>query len=225
MQIQQEILLAERIVSQIIQCIQLISIISKEVRVIPTVSLSSIFQQFRRSRLRLKKQLSNTDKEKYADVEFKFQLLVQNDDRKYVPSSTAGILSDGSEVKFKSETINDVSYANVFTLKPGQHATFSGLEENKNYRVQELDVSDDKYDQVLINGEKATNKKGNVISSEATVDSRPWVTVTNVLASVAELDFKKVNTKGEALSGAGLLLLLRMTILKLIQQSQVTMES
>lgn len=127
----------------------------------------------------VEKQLSNTDKEKYADVEFKFQLLVQNDSGKYVPSSTAGILSDGSEVKFKSETINDVSYANVFTLKPGQHATFSGLEENKNYRVQELDVSNDKYDQVLINGKNATNQKGNVISSVATVDSRPWVTFTN----------------------------------------------
>lgn len=127
----------------------------------------------------VEKQLSNTDKEKYADVEFKFQLLVQNDDKEYVPSSTAGILSDGSEVKFKSETINDVSYANVFTLKPGQHATFSGLEENKNYRVQELDVSNDKYDQVLINGKNATNQSGNVISSVATVDSRPWVTFTN----------------------------------------------
>lgn len=127
----------------------------------------------------VEKQLSNTDKEKYADVEFKFQLLVQNDDRKYVPSSTAGILSDGSEVKFKSETINDVSYANVFTLKPGQYATFSGLEENKKYKVQELDVSDDKYDQVLINGKNATNQKGNVISSEATVSSRQWVTFTN----------------------------------------------
>ena len=127
----------------------------------------------------VEKQLSNTDKEKYADVEFKFQLLVQNDSREYVPSSTAGILSDGSEVKFKSETINDVSYANVFTLKPGQHATFSGLEENKNYKVQELDVSNDKYDQVLINGKNETNQKGNVISSVATVDSRPWVTFTN----------------------------------------------
>lgn len=127
----------------------------------------------------VEKQLSNTDKEKYADVEFKFQLLVQNDNRKYVPSSTAGILSDGSEVKFKSETINDVSYANVFTLKPGQYATFSGLEENKKYKVQELDVSDDKYDQVLINGKNATNQKGNVISSEATVSSRQWVTFTN----------------------------------------------
>ena len=127
----------------------------------------------------VEKQLSNTDNEKYADVEFKFQLLVQNDNKEYVPSSTAGILSDGSEVKFKSETINDVSYANVFTLKPGQHATFSGLEENKNYRVQELDVSNDKYDQVLINGKNATNQSGNVISSVATVDSRPWVTFTN----------------------------------------------
>lgn len=103
----------------------------------------------------VEKQLSNTDKEKYADVEFKFQLLVQNDNKEYVPSSTAGILSDGSEVKFKSETINNVSYANVFTLKPGQYATFSGLEENKKYKVQELDVSDDKYDQVLINGKNA----------------------------------------------------------------------
>lgn len=127
----------------------------------------------------VEKQLSNTDKEKYADVEFKFQLLVKDVTGEYVPLNTKGILSDGKDVEFKNETINNVSYGNVFTLKPGQHATFSGLEENKNYRVQELDVSDDKYDQVLINGEKATNKKGNVISSEATVDSRPWVTFTN----------------------------------------------
>lgn len=127
----------------------------------------------------VEKQLSNTDKEKYADVEFKFQLLVKDVQEKYVPLNTKGILSDGKDVEFKNETINNVSYGNVFTLKPGQHATFSGLEENKNYRVQELDVSDDKYDQVLINGEKATNKNRNVISSEATVDSRPWVTFTN----------------------------------------------
>ena len=151
----------------------------------------------------VEKQLSNTDKEKYADVEFKFQLLVKDAKEKYVPLNTKGILSDGKDVEFKTETINNVSYANVFTLTPDQYATFSGLEENKNYKVQELDVSDDKYDRVLINGENAENQNGNVISSEATVGSRSWVTVTNVLASVAELDFKKVNTKGEALSGAG----------------------
>ena len=151
----------------------------------------------------VEKQLSNTDKEKYANVEFKFQLLLQDDKGEYVPSNTAGTLSDDSEVKFNREEINDVSYDNVFTLKPGQKAIFSGLEENKNYKVRELGVSADKYEQVLINGKNATNQNGNVISSEATVDSRQWVTVTNVLASVAELDFKKVNTKGEALSGAG----------------------
>lgn len=127
----------------------------------------------------VEKQLSNTDKEKYADVEFKFQLLVKNAQEKYVPSDTKGILSDGKNVEFKSETINNVFYNNVFTLKPGQHATFSGLEENKNYKVQELDVSADKYEQVLINGKNATNQKGNVISTEATVDSRQWVTFTN----------------------------------------------
>lgn len=151
----------------------------------------------------VEKQLSNTDKEKYANVEFKFQLLLQDDKGEYVPSNTAGTLSDDSEVEFNREEINGVPYDNVFTLKPGQKAIFSGLEENKNYKVRELGVSKDRYDRVLINGEETTNEKGNVISKEATVGSRPVVVVTNVLASVAELDFKKVNTKGEALSGAG----------------------
>ena len=155
----------------------------------------------------VEKQLSNTDKEdkeKYANVEFKFQLLLQNDEGEYVPSNTAGTLSDGGEVKFKNnEEINGVSYNNVFTLKPGQKAKFSGLEENTKYKVQELGVSKDRYDRVLINGKETTNESGNVTSSKATVGSRPMVVVTNVLASVAELDFKKVNTKGEALSGAG----------------------
>ena len=151
----------------------------------------------------VEKQLSNTDKEKYANVEFKFQLLLQDDKGEYVPSNTAGTLSDDSEVEFNREEINGVPYDNVFTLKPGQKAIFSGLEENKNYKVRELGVSKDRYDRVLINGEETTNEKGNVISKEDTVGSRPVVVVTNVLASVAELDFKKVNTKGAALSGAG----------------------
>lgn len=151
----------------------------------------------------VEKQLSNTDKEKYANVEFKFQLLLQDDKGEYVPSNTAGTLSDDSEVEFNREEINGVPYDNVFTLKPGQKAKFSGLEENTKYKVQELGVSKDRYDRVLINDEETTNENGNVISREATVDSRAVVVVTNVLASVAELDFKKVNTKGAALSGAG----------------------
>lgn len=127
----------------------------------------------------VQKQLSNTDKEKYADVGFKFQLLVKDEKGSYVPSATNGTLSDNSKVEFKSETINNVSYKNVFTLKPGQYATFSGLKANTNYKVRELGVSKEKYDKVLINEEEITNENGNVISNEATVGSGSWVTFTN----------------------------------------------
>ena len=129
----------------------------------------------------VQKQLSNTDKEKYADVGFKFQLLVKDEKGNYVPSATNGTLSDNSKVEFKSETINNVSYNNVFTLKPGQYATFSGLKANTKYKIKELGVSNDRYDQVLISNEetKTTDKNGNVISREATVDSRPLVIFTN----------------------------------------------
>ena len=129
----------------------------------------------------VQKQLSNTDKEKYADVGFKFQLLVKDEKESYVPSATNGTLSDNSKVEFKSETINNVYCKNVFTLKPGQYATFSGLKANTKYKIKELGVSNDRYDQVLISNEgtKTTDKNGNVISREATVDSRPLVIFTN----------------------------------------------
>lgn len=129
----------------------------------------------------VQKQLSNTDKEKYADVGFKFQLLVKDEKGSYVPSATNGTLRDNSKVEFKGETINNVFYKNVFTLKPGQYATFSGLKANTKYKIKELGVSNDRYDQVLISNEgtKTTDKNGNVISREATVDSRPLVIFTN----------------------------------------------
>ena len=66
-------------------------------------------------------------------------------------------------------------------MKPGQYATFSGLKANTKYKIKELGVSNDRYDQVLISNEgtKTTDKNGNVISREATVDSRPLVIFTN----------------------------------------------
>ena len=60
--------------------------------------------------------MSNTDKEKYADVKFKFQLLVKDEKENYVPSTPNGILDDGRKVEFSEDK--------VFTLKPGQYATF-----------------------------------------------------------------------------------------------------
>lgn len=120
----------------------------------------------------VQKQLSNTDKEKYADVKFKFQLLVKDEKENYVPSTPNGILDDGRKVEFSEDK--------VFTLKPGQYATFSGLKANTKYRIKELGVSKNEYDKVFINDNKVTTSQdGNVISNEATVGSRPLVIFTN----------------------------------------------
>lgn len=120
----------------------------------------------------VQKQLSNTDKEEYADVKFKFQLLVKDEKENYVPSTSNGILSDGSTVEFSND--------NVFTLKPGQYATFSGLKANTKYKIKELGVSENEYDKVFINNKEATRSpNGDVISNEATVGSGSWVTFTN----------------------------------------------
>ena len=120
----------------------------------------------------VQKQLSNTDKEKYADVKFKFQLLVKDEKENYVPSTPNGILDDGRKVEFSEDK--------VFTLKPGQYATFSGLKANTKYRIKELGVSKNEYDKVFINDKvMTTSQDGNVISDEATVGSRPLVIFTN----------------------------------------------
>lgn len=122
--------------------------------------------------VKVQKQLSNTDKEKYADVKFKFQLLVKDEKENYVPSTPNGILDDGRKVEFSEDK--------VFTLKPGQYATFSGLKANTKYRIKELGVSKNEYDKVFINDKvMTTSQDGNVISDEATVGSRPWVIFTN----------------------------------------------
>lgn len=122
--------------------------------------------------VKVQKQLSNTDKEKYADVKFKFQLLVKDEKENYVPSTPNGILDDGRKVEFSEDK--------VFTLKPGQYATFSGLKANTKYRIKELGVSKNEYDKVFINDKvMTTSQDGNVISDEATVGSRPLVIFTN----------------------------------------------
>lgn len=137
----------------------------------------------------VEKQLSNTDKEKYANVEFKFQLLAQDitskDDKKetysddYVTLGSNAVLNDGTAVGFSNETINGKTYNNVFKLKPGQRATFAGLKKNRKYIVKEIGVESKEYDKVLINKVEVKDQNGNVTSGEATVANRPLVVFTN----------------------------------------------
>lgn len=134
----------------------------------------------------VEKRLSNTDKEKYTNVDFKFQLYAQKIkssvsgqetyyDDKYVLIDRNAKLSDGSPVKFEGEGEN-----RYFTLKAGQKAIFSGLKDNRKYYVKEIGATSEEFDQVVINDKVITNKNGTVISSdkEAVVD-RPLVVFTN----------------------------------------------
>ena len=139
----------------------------------------------------VEKQLSNTDKEKYTNVEFKFQLLAQkviSQDKttgketysdEYEPIESNAVLNDGTPVTFKAEKIGDKKYKGVFKLKPGQHATFSGLKKNRKYKVQEIGVSSAEYDHIYVNKVEVTDTNGNITSGEATVASRPLVRFTN----------------------------------------------
>lgn len=141
----------------------------------------------------VEKQLSNTDKEKYANVDFKFQLLAQDivstdpiseketySDTKYVYLDSA-VLNDenNTPVTFKTETIDNKTYEKVFTLKPGQRALFSGLKKNRKYIVREIGVKSEEYDKVFINKVEITDHTGSITAGEATVASRPLVVFTN----------------------------------------------
>ncbi|MDO5135494.1 MAG: fibro-slime domain-containing protein [Eubacteriales bacterium] len=122
---------------------------------------------------RVTKTLSNTDKEKYTQEEFKFQVYLQPeveggdgnlfDDKAeldeyelLVPTAENGITvtldgtSPQEKVVFQDETIGGTEYKNVFTLKPDQTAIFEGIKENRKYYVKEIGVNPQQYDEVQI---------------------------------------------------------------------------
>lgn len=147
----------------------------------------------------VRKELGNTDKEKYTNVKFAFQLYAQKivghdaqDNEiysdEYVPlcaDSELGIdkvygKPTNEEIKFSDEEIDGTTYKNVFWLKPDESAIFTGLQANRKYFVKEIGVKSSEYDQVTINGTTIKNEDGNEISSaEAPVESRPVIVFTN----------------------------------------------
>ena len=123
----------------------------------------------------VRKELSNTDKEKYSNVEFAFQLYAQDivgeDSQgneiysdKYVPLGNGSAVygNAGKPVKDKAitfcngedgtgEIINGKKYQNVFYLKPDESAIFTELQANRKYYVKEIGVKSDEYSQITIN--------------------------------------------------------------------------
>lgn len=165
----------------------------------------------------VKKELGNTDKEKYSDVKFAFQLYAQHitghdskGNEQY--SDTYDLLGQDSEavygnsghptsekIQFVTKTINGFDYKNVFELRPDESAIFANLQANRKYYVQEIGVESTKYDVVKINDTIITNKDGeNISSAEATVEKRPVIVFINdcSAANLRELSIVK-NIKGD----------------------------
>ena len=163
----------------------------------------------------VKKELGNTDKEKYSDVKFAFQLYAQeitdHDSKgneiysdKYVllgqDSAVYGNLGQptSEKIQFGTKRINGTDYKNVFELRPDESAIFTNLQANRQYYVKEIGVESSKYDVVKINGTITTDENGKGISSaEATVERRPVIVFTNdcSAANLRELSIVK-NIKG-----------------------------
>ena len=136
------------------------------------------------------KNISNSDKEKYANVQFAFQVYVQ----KQISEDEAGnpkysntgdkeqdyVLVDGSNYSVKkngtgtsievhdSVQIDGKTYNNVFYLKPEEVANISKgqleLKQNQKYYVVEVGVQSEEYDKVQINGIDVKDEDGNYIT-------------------------------------------------------------
>lgn len=147
------------------------------------------------------KELTNTDKEKYANVEFAFQAFAQeivSEDQasgsqkfgeNYVPLTDAVYKTDNSSIQFHDNKYFDgKKYDNVFYLKPGETAVFSGLQENRKYYVVEVGVNTKEFDKVVINGVKhidydsqdqVSEEIQNAETGKVEVSKRPLVVYEN----------------------------------------------
>lgn len=165
----------------------------------------------------VKKELGNTDKEKYSDVKFAFQLYAQHitgydskgneqysDIYDLLGQDSEAVYGNlgqptGEKIPFVTKEINGKDYYNVFELRPDESAIFTNLQANRKYYVKEIGVESTKYDVVKINGTETTDENGNGISSAAvTVEDRPVIVFTNdcSVANLRELSIVK-NIKGD----------------------------
>lgn len=168
--------------------------------------------------VQVQKQLGNTDKEKYKDVEFAFQIFAKeitgkdaNGNEVYGENFVGLDTSEDQNVTFhnnvKFEGDNN-TYDHVFYLKPGETAPFM-IQENREYYVRELGVKSAEYDKVTVNKTEYTaefDQNGNPVNSFLTAETtpmeagkRPIVVYTNVCsgANSRELRITKRISNGQ----------------------------
>lgn len=161
--------------------------------------------------IEVKKELSNTDKEKYANVLFKFKVYAQKSkgDGTFEENTyevlKAAKMADGTAVTFDDH--------GAFYLKPGQKATFSGLKDNQKYYVEEIGVKSEEYDDIKINDVTYTayteneNEEGKKVkdirTSKEVAENRRLVVFTNncSAANKRELRITKAMQEGQTTDG------------------------
>lgn len=157
--------------------------------------------------IEVKKELSNTDKEKYANVRFKFKVYAQKSKEDVTGTFEentyevlkAAKMADGNAVTFDDD--------GAFYLKPGQKATFSGLKDHQKYYVEEIGVKSEEYDDIKINDVTYKAYKENeseegkevrdIRTSEEVAENRRLVVFTNNCSAANKRELRIIKAMQE----------------------------
>ncbi|HIZ40013.1 MAG TPA: fibro-slime domain-containing protein [Candidatus Anaerobutyricum stercoris] len=123
-----------------------------------------------RDTIEITKEITNTDRDKYANVEFSFKAYLQ--DEEYEGETVYEVIPEGTEYKVKKNgtltgEIRTVGDGNIFKLKSGETAVFENINSDLKYYVEEIGVDSDEFDQVEIEGWEVDyiNDEGELIGS------------------------------------------------------------
>lgn len=118
--------------------------------------------------LKITKQITNTDKQSYANVEFPFKVYLEKENGTDIfepmpEGTTYQIWEDGVDTGQRSAVSEDGS----FRLKDGQTAVFPDIMRNLKYYVEETEIQSDEYDQVSLSNGEVTylDGQGNTIAA------------------------------------------------------------
>ena len=131
------------------------------------------------------KELDNTDKEKYANEDFKFELWTEKKSNEWTEenpvytgkyeqvtkSNMDSLEIDATLRQNGVDTDQELKWSDdgtIFLLKPDQSVVFSGLKAIQKYYVKEVGVESNRYDEIRINKATVieTDGDGNIISKD-----------------------------------------------------------
>lgn len=128
--------------------------------------------------LEIKKSLTNTDKEKYANVKFGFKAFLQDENTDGTNDGDYEAIPKGTPFKVKKDgkLTGETRYVqehNIFYLKSGESAVFEDINSDLKFYAEEVAISSDEFDEVTIPNWKVSyvDEKGNTVESSDNVVS------------------------------------------------------